>query len=104
MRHIETLKGDGVVTFNASHYHVHYVIDVFEHVIATGLGGTIPGLRQISGRIHPVSGPIGKLLTLTLADARTLTFYFKDSRGTVVVSGPIQSPSMTTVDATIKER
>jgi hypothetical protein len=88
MRHVETMNGSGTVTSGSGEQKpVRYEIDVYQEQIPVGSmtnpGATIPGLKDIRGRVEPVCFFGDGDLTLQMRDGRKMKFFFTDGRGTI---------------------
>ncbi len=91
MRSIETMRGTGTVTANNGEaVGVRYELHVLQQEIPAGTlqnpHATIPGLREIRGRIEPVCffGESG--LILEMQDGRKLKFFFIESSGAIALN------------------
>jgi hypothetical protein len=80
-KHIDTLDGKGTVVATTGKTKVDYVLRIYQEQIPDGLGGGIPGLKSIQGRIQPALRVTTERLTLELDDKRTLDFFVKDAPG-----------------------
>jgi hypothetical protein len=92
MRHLETLLGNGFVAASAGKTPVEYELKIYQQQIdVSSLSGhaSIGGLKEIHGWVRPFCGPMGKMLTLEMQDGREAKFFFKDSGGSIVVSGGV---------------
>jgi hypothetical protein len=87
LRHVETLKGNGTVTTKGGDQQaVRYVLQVYEAVIPTGKmtgSATLPGFKDIRGRVEPLCFFNDRDLTLTLKDGRKVRFWFIDGDGNI---------------------
>ena len=81
MKLIDTLKGNGTGISKTGTTPVEYVMRVYQKQISVGAGQTIPGSKQIEGRVLPVFGQPREMLTLQMEDGSTLNFFFKDRDG-----------------------
>ena len=101
----ETLEGNGIVLRENNHVGpAHYQLFVQREILDAGRMGhpdaEMGGLYQISGSIEleerdPFGVPIdliGVQLTLRLEDNRSVTFFWENNSGDVVISGPINQP------------
>jgi hypothetical protein len=87
---IKTLEGNGTVTpADQKSIAVRYRLDVWQKEIPDGLGGTIPGMKSITGSIRPFCGSQLEKLTLRMEDGRTVDFFFTDGNGSVEATGGI---------------
>jgi hypothetical protein len=91
MRHVETMKGSGTVTPSSGEaVAVRYELHVYQKEIPAGTlanpHATIPGMKEIQGRIQPVCffGEDG--LLLQMQDGRKLKFFFTDSSGAIALN------------------
>ena len=90
MRRIQTLEGNGTVTpADQKSIAVRYRLDVWQKEIPDGRGGTIPGLKSITGSVRPFCGAMREKLTLRMEDGRTVDFFFTDGNGSVTATGGI---------------
>jgi len=91
MEHIEMLKGVGTVTSgNGERVAVTYELHIYEERIPVGTmddpHATMPGLKEIRGRIEPVCFFGENALVLELQDKRKLLFFFKDEQGSIALN------------------
>jgi hypothetical protein len=91
MRHIETMKGKGTVTGNSGQQvPVTYELHVYQSQVPAGTlddpRATVPGLKEIRGRIEPVSFYGQERLLLEMQDGRKLRFFFTDMRGSIALN------------------
>ncbi|HLH41131.1 MAG TPA: hypothetical protein VKX39_18420 [Bryobacteraceae bacterium] len=97
MRHLETLRGRGHVGTDGGKTSVEYELRIYQKEIRAGTmenpGATIPGMKSIEGWVRPFVGSMGTVLTLEMSDGRTVKFFFRDTLGSVVVSGGIETPA-----------
>ena len=90
MRRIETLNCNGTVTpSDQKSVAVRYRLDVWQKEIPDGLGGTIPGMKSITGSVRPFCGALREMLTLHLEDGKTMDFFFSDTTGSITGTGGI---------------
>jgi len=96
MRLIEQPTGTGDVCRNDQPLGaVHYTLNVYQQY-DEGQDEAVPSVNHIEGRIVP-AGMIdlvdlwrrGAELLLKMSDGRSLTFRFRDDRGTIVLNGNI---------------
>jgi hypothetical protein len=91
MKHIETLRGIGTVTSNAGQQvPVNYELHVYQQEIPAGTmdnpHATVPGLKEIRGRIEPVCFFGENGLALQMQDKRKILFFFTDMRGSIALN------------------
>ena len=88
-KHVETLTGKGTAIAASGTRPVSFIIKVYQTQIPVGNGETIPGLKEIHGRITPKLPVTSERLTLQLDDGRTLAFFVRDSQGNIIGTGGI---------------
>lgn len=86
----ESLSGAGVVAAGGREFAVDYSIERFQGFSAAGM--PIPGLQRIEGTldlgpIPETARRIGKTLTLSLADGRSIGLTLVDDAGRVLAEG-----------------
>ena len=91
MRHIETMDGGGTVTSGSGEQKsVRYELHVYQHEISAATRenphATIPGMKDIRGRVEPLCFFGENGLTLEMQDGRKLKFFFTDSRGNIALN------------------
>jgi hypothetical protein len=90
MRRIQTLNGKGSVTpADGKAVAVRYELDIWQKDIPDGRGGTIPGMKSITGSIRPFCGALREKLTLRMEDGKTVDFFFADTNGSMTATGGI---------------
>ena len=92
MRHIETMRGRGTATApNGQSQAVSYELDVYQDQIRAGSfdnpSATIPGMKQITGRVSPVCFFGQNDVELFMEDGRKMKFFFTDTTGAISFSG-----------------
>jgi hypothetical protein len=88
MRHIENMRGSGTVAApNGESQSVSYNLDAYQNEIPVGSHETIPGMKQITGRINPVCFFGQNGVVLQMQDGRKMKFFFKDMTGAIGFSG-----------------
>jgi hypothetical protein len=90
MRCTESMEGRGVVgADDGQKVCVECELNVhLEEIPASSVAdpqATIPGLRDIRGRVKPVCY-FGQVLTLEMEDGRKLRFFFNDTDGNIALS------------------
>jgi hypothetical protein len=88
MRHVERMNGTGTVTSGGGvQKPVQYDLHVYQEEISAGTSenpnATIPGMKDIRGRVDPVCFSGDRDLTLQMQDGRKLKFFFANCHGTV---------------------
>src|SRR4051812_28067675 len=88
MQLLERLQGNGTVTTrNGEQKLVQYNIYIYAEEINAGTqenpNATIPGTRDLRGRVEPICFFNDKELTLTMQDGRNLHFCFTDKQGSI---------------------
>ena len=91
MKHIETLKGIGTVTSSQGQPEpVNYELHIYQQEVPAATlddpHATIPGLKEIRGRIDPVCFFGENGLTLEMQDGRKLQFFFTSSEGSIALN------------------
>ncbi len=94
MRILESLTGKGtVISRDGTRTPVEYELQVLQDEVPAGHlddpHASIPGLKSVHGRVLPALS-LGEMATLELKDGRRAKFFWRDSRGSVTVSGPIE--------------
>jgi hypothetical protein len=94
---IKQYGGEGTLIFdNNGSAPVSYRIDEFQDFISDGLGGELPGLKELRGSVnhvqghpnwHPIAFAEQALLTLVMDDGRKLKLYLRTPEGSVQASG-----------------
>jgi hypothetical protein len=91
MRHIETIRGKGIVTSNGGEQAVQHELEIYQDDIRVRTredpNGSIPGMKSIRGWIKPICFFGEDTLVLTMQDGRKLPFFFTDSRGSIRAKG-----------------
>ena len=85
---VETLKGDGIGIWHSVRVSVSYLLRVYEDRQEIGTKGRyILGVREIRGRVVPVFGSPGEILTLELQNGEKIQFRFNDAEGAMEATG-----------------
>jgi len=90
MQHVERMNGSGTVTsVSGDQKPVQYDLHVYQEEISVRTlenpNATIPGMKDIRGRVDPVCFFGDSDLTLEMKDGRKMKFFFTDSRGTIAL-------------------